>query len=223
MAMNQCRDSKVPSSITPRANLIRTGMRPRAILTLLGFAVLASGYSTAVTHRGRTRSNSVFYWHADKDKGLAKHDGFQFEIAHPWAFTSSGFEKLENPRSMSGVQIDIRGYEWTPILDFYALPKSVRWQDDLPKMVERMTTAFGLHDIKVSEELTSYNKFTGHGTRKVGTNHENHRYEYILFYPEGEMAGTRIVVILCGSPNVASRREMDAILGSVSYHPVLTQ
>lgn len=126
---------------------------------------------------------------------------------------------LDGPGLSTGTEVNIRNYEWSPTIEFARLRENVRWEDDLRRVDAILTQAKTITDIQVSEPLTRYNKFTGHGLRKVGTG-DGRRSEYILFYPtDGEMVGTRILVILYGSPSPAALREMDALIGSVRFDP----
>ncbi|MEI9863139.1 MAG: hypothetical protein WDN00_00980 [Limisphaerales bacterium] len=163
----------------------------------------------------QTRYHTSCFYSPDKTQVThIDHNGFQFEKFGSWLhFVSSD---LDDSKESPGTEISIRGYEWSPIIHLNILPNSVRWQEDLPRMNAEIIRRSKLQDIRVSEELTHYNKFTGHGIRKAGKS-DSYRFEYVVFYPE-EMPGTRLIVILCGSPNKASLREMDEIIDSVSYY-----
>ncbi|HEY5044218.1 MAG TPA: hypothetical protein VIK53_19780 [Verrucomicrobiae bacterium] len=157
---------------------------------------------------------SYFYVPGSNPVTSVDRRGFHFQEPESWgSFNRSDFDDLEN---RPGTEIYIPTYEWSPIIHLNILTNSVSWQDDLPRMDAKIIQRARLQDIKVSEELTRFNKFTGHGVRKAGKS-DSYRFEYVLFYPE-EMPSTRLIVILCGSPNKTSLREMDEIIGSVSYH-----
>jgi hypothetical protein len=177
------------------------------IIILILLAALAVGCQTRY-------HTSYFYFPGSNPVTSVDFRGFHFQEPESWgSFNRSDFDDSEIP---AGTEIYIRGYEWSPIIHFNILTNSVSWQADLPRMDAEVMRRSRLQDIKVSEELTHYNKFTGHGVRKEGKS-DSYRFEYVLFYPE-EMSGTRLIVILCGSPNKRSLREMDEIIGSVSYH-----
>jgi len=173
------------------------------------FAILAVGCQTPY-------HTSYFYFPSKTNLISISSRGFHYQKPDSWvSWSSSVFDDSSN---RPGEMLSVRAYEWSPIIHFNTLTNSVRWQDDLPRMDAEIIRRSRLQDIQTSEELTHYNKFTGHGVRKVGKS-DNLRFEYILFYPEGEMTGTRIIIILCGSPNNASLREMDEIIHSVYYIP----
>ena len=127
--------------------------------------------------------------------------------------------QLDGPGLSTGTEVSIRNYQWSPTIEFARMREKVRREDDLQRVDTILTQAKTITDVQVSEQLTRYNKFNGHGLRKVGTG-DGKRSEYILFYPaDGEMEGTRILVILYGSPSPAALREMDAVVASVRFDP----
>ncbi|MEY2879903.1 MAG: hypothetical protein RLZZ15_2283 [Verrucomicrobiota bacterium] len=114
------------------------------------------------------------------------------------------------------ILIGITRYDSSPLIQFDKLPETIPWQTDLPKMKLELTRRSENQAFAMPEELTRYNKFEGHGARGVGK-FEGRRLELILFYPEGELTGSRLLLTLYDSPNATALREMDEILRSVRY------
>jgi hypothetical protein len=154
-----------------------------------------------------------FHSSSDKVSPLSQNG---FTVSAPESWFLYGETKFENTDRESGIQVAILTYERSPIIQFNKLPESVRWQDDLARMDVELSRRTQVTDVQVSDELTHYNKLNGHGLRKVGMS-RNRRSEYILFYPEDELSGSRLLVILYGSPNADSLREMDEIIRSAHY------
>ena len=158
---------------------------------------------------------SDFYLPINNPVSAVNGHGFHVQTPEAWlVYDSSQFDDSEKHL---GIEIYIPTYEWSPIIHFNMMTNSLGWQADLPRMDTKIIRLTSLHEITVSEDVSHFNKFTGHGIHKVGKN-DKYRSEYFIFYPD-EMPGTRLVVILRGSPNKASLREMDEIIRSVSYHP----
>jgi hypothetical protein len=151
------------------------------------------------------------FYSSNGNARLITENGFAVSAPEPWvSYTET---KLDNTDKESGIQIAILTYEWSPVIQFNKLSESVRWQDDLARMEAELIRRQQLTNIQTSEELTQYNKLSGHGLRKVGMS-RNRRSEWILFYPEGELGGSRLMVLLYGFPNADSLREMDEIIRS---------
>lgn len=125
---------------------------------------------------------------------------------------------LDGSDVATGMQTAILDYEWSPVVQFNKLGAGVKWSEDMARLDAELSTRQALQQIQTIEALTTYNKFTGHGMRKVGVS-RGRRSEFILFYPEGEMRGTRLLVLLFGAPNELSLRELEGIIHSVSYEP----
>jgi hypothetical protein len=143
-------------------------------------------------------------------------NGFTVEAPKSWGLF---FEiDFDNGQRKKGLGTAIMRYTWSPVVQFDKLSDSVHWQDDLTRMEAELVSRAELKDIKPSESLTHYNKLSGHGLRKVGTS-GGRRWEMILFYPVGELGGCRLLVILAGSPNADSLREMGEVIRSVRFVP----
>lgn len=113
--------------------------------------------------------------------------------------------------------IGVVDYEWSPVVQFNKLGTDVKWTDDLARLDVELSRRQELRQVQIAETLTSYNKFTGHGVRKVGVS-RGRQSEFIIFYPDGEMAGTRLLVLLYGSPNKVSLRELDGVIRSAAFN-----
>lgn len=150
---------------------------------------------------------------------ISVDDKLQLTKPRTWFYyTSSYFD--DSRRDNPGTYLEIKGYEWSPIVHFNYVTNGVRWQDDKVRMEKKIEETYEMRSFKSEEELSSYNKFIGHGVRKIGMDGGyNYRLEYILFYPESELSGVRIIVIFYNHPNAASVQEVEGILQSVKYVP----
>jgi hypothetical protein len=157
-----------------------------------------------------------YYYSAAGNYSPLVENGFKVNAPESWGLMSD--VKLGAIERGSGMSVAIRLYEWSPIAQFNHLPPGVRWQDDLTHVDADITRAASMTNIKSSEELSRYNRYDGRGLRKVGESGKR-RCELIVFYPEGELSGTRLFVLLYGSPSKDALRELDEVIGSVQREP----
>jgi hypothetical protein len=143
-------------------------------------------------------------------------NGFVVIVPESWGmFYRVDLGMIEKDRGMS---VAIPSYEWSPIVQFNHIPPEIRWQDDLAHVDVDITRAAKMTRVKVSEPLSRYNRYDGNGLRKVGESGKR-RCEFIVFYPKGDLLGTRLFILLYGSPNEDALREMDEVIRSVHREP----